>query len=201
MHRQIFAILSALLLALLQAMPAAAETADDTEFAQLRQEHPEAAIAVLDVTVLRDGKNACAPTVVLKSTTQTKMMSVAKPGGGFLHMTLTGYGGMKALEPTIWTIIALECAIHYNGAIAQFRLEAGEIVNLGHLVVDVLTIRPKGLFQRAIFRTRAKVEDIDSETSAALKERAPATFAKAKRRYLTVNSKFKWFDTPPAPLQ
>lgn len=197
MHKRIFAILSGALLALLQAMPAATETADDTEFAKLRQEHPEAAIAVLDVTVLRDGKYECAPTVVLTSTTQTKMMSVAKPGGGFLHMTLSGYGGIKALEPTVWTITGLNCAVHYNGTMAQFRLEAGEIVNLGHLIVDVVTIRPKGLFQSAIFRTRAKVEDLESETNAALKERAPATFAKAKRRYLAVNSKFNWFDTPP----
>jgi hypothetical protein len=83
------------------------------------------------------------------------------------------------------------------GPFAHFRIEPGEIVNAGNLIVDVYTIRPKGLFNGAIYGARATVEDLPAASIESLQARAPATFAKAKRRYFAASTTPK--QVGPAP--
>jgi hypothetical protein len=127
-----------------------------------------------------------------------------RKNGGFLGQDRSDFtdresrGAVAALEPAVWTLARFECyKENFNGAVAQMRLEPGEIVNLGHLIVDVYTVRRKGLFHGAIRRARAKVEDLEPEAIESLRKRAPSTYAKAKQRYFAINSKLKWHDVPP----
>jgi hypothetical protein len=119
--------------------------------------------------------------------------------GGLFSLNGKTFGALASLEPAVWIVTKLDCGqTKYNGSIAGIRIAAGEIVNAGHLVVDIYTVRPEGLFNGAIRRARAKVEDLEPETTESLTKRAPATFSRAKRRYFAIDQALKWFDPAPA---
>jgi hypothetical protein len=190
--------LAAVLFALVQALPAAAESEGDAKVAQLREEHPELGFLFFDVSVSKDGQRVCRPSVILKSNTG-KTAEVTVATGGLFSLNGKTFGALASLEPAVWIVTKLDCGqTKYNGSIAGIRIAAGEIVNAGHLVVDIFTVRPEGLFNGAIRRARAKVEDLEPETTESLTKRAPATFAKAKRRYLAIDAALKWIDPAPA---
>jgi len=191
--------LAAVLLALVHSA-AAAESEGDAKVAQLRQEHPELGFLLFDVTILKDGRPYCRPSVILKSNTG-KTAEVTVATGSLFSLGLTTKGALASLEPAVWIVTKLDCGHtlpKYNGSIAGIRIAAGEIVNAGHLVVEIQTIRPEGLFNGAVRRARAKVDDLEPETTESLAKRAPATFAKAKRRYFAIDPVLKWFDPAPA---
>ena len=192
--------LAAVLLALGHAAAFAAESEGDTKVAQLHQEHPELGFLFFDVTVLKDGRLHCRPSVILKSDTG-KTAEVTVATGSLFSLGLKTKGALASLEPAVWIVSKLDCGHtlpKYNGSIAGIRIAAGEIVNAGHLVVEIQTIRPEGLFNGAVRRARAKVEDLEPETTESLTKRAPVTFAKAKRRYFAIDQALKWFDPAPA---
>jgi hypothetical protein len=196
MRKLTLAALAAVLLAAGQVPPAAAEIDADAKIARLRQENPDWAVAVFDVTVSKDGEAWCFPHVILKSSTGKTVDFWVRTGP--ISLTGKSRGAVEALEPAVWTVARFQCyKENFNGAVAQMRLEPGEIVNLGHLIVDVYTVRRKGLFHGAIRRARAKVEDLEPEAIESLRKRAPSTYAKAKQRYFAINSKLKWHDVPP----
>ena len=191
--------LAAVLLALGHAAAFAAESEGDTKVAQLHQEHPELGFMFFDVTVLKDGRLHCRPSVILKSDTG-KTAEVTVATGSLFSLGLKTKGALASLEPAVWIVSKLDCGHtlpKYNGSIAGIRIAAGEIVNAGHLVVEIYTVRPEGLFNGAVRRARAKVEDLEPETTESLTKRVPATFARANRRYLAIDPALKWVD--PAP--
>jgi hypothetical protein len=126
--------------------------------------------------------------VSLTSNTRKQAQVDVNPGS-FIPSRRTR-GALASLETAVWTIRFVECAGYgkYAGPFAKIHIEAGEIVNAGNLVVDVYTIRPRGAFEGAIRGARATVEDLPAPAVESLQQRAPATLAKAKRRYFEANS-------------
>lgn len=189
-------MLAAVLLALVQATSAAAEIDADARIARLRQEHPDWAVVVFDASVTKDNDAWCSPHVILKSSAGKTVEIWTRTGP--ISLTGKSRGAVEVLEPGVWTAERFECyKENFNGAVAQMRLESGEIVNLGHLIVDIDTIRRKGLFHGAKRGARAKVGDLEPEAIESITKRAPAIYAKAKQRYFAINSKLKWHDVPP----
>jgi hypothetical protein len=190
--------LAAVLLALVHTAAAAAESEGDANVAQLHQEHPELGFLFFDVTMLKDSRLNCRPSVILTSNTgKTAKVTVAT--GSLFSLGLKTKGALASLEPAVWVVTKLDCGqTKYNGSIAGVRIAAGEIVNAGHLVVEIYTVRPEGLFNGAVRRARAKVEDLEPDATESLTKRAPATFAKAKRRYFAIDAALKWVDPAPA---
>ena len=196
MRKFILAILTGVLLAVVHAMPVAAEIDADAKIARLRQEHPDWAVVVFDASVTKDSEAWCSPHVILKSSAGKTVDIWARTGP--ISLTGKSRGAVEALEAGVWTAARFECyKENFNGAVAQMRLEPGETVNLGHLIVDIYTIRRKSLFHGATRGARAKVGDLEPEAIESITKRAPATFAKAKQRYFAINSKLKWHDVPP----
>lgn len=190
--------LAAVLLSLVHAAAAAAESEGDAKVAQLHQEHPELGFLFFDVTVLKDGRLHCRPSAILTSNTG-KTAEVTVATGSLFSLGLKTKGALASLEPAVWIVTKLDCGqTKYNGSIAGIRIAAGEIVNAGNLVVEIYTVRPEGLFNGAVRRARAKVEDLEPEATESLTKRAPAAFAKAKRRYLAIDAALKWVDPAPA---
>jgi hypothetical protein len=185
-----------------QTANAQTQTEGDAKVAQLHQEHPELGFMFIDVLVLKNGQWNCKPRVTLTSDTGKKAEVKVFTDDPMLSPIQKIFGGLASLEPAVWTVTSFQCyKLTFNGSIGQVRIGPGEIVNAGHLVVDIITEHPGGFLRQATYRTRAKVEDLNADAKESLARRAPATFAKAKPRYLTVNPKLKWFDTPPAPAQ
>jgi hypothetical protein len=180
--------LAAVLLALGHAAAFAAESEGDTKVAQLHQEHPELGFLFFEVTILRDGRPFCtANTATLTSNTGKRALVDVVTGS--LFPSKRTRGALASLEPAVWTIALVKCSNSlFVGPFAQIRIEPGEIVNAGNLVVDVYTIRPEGLFNGAIHGAHATVEDIPAASVESLQARAPATLAKAKRRYFAISS-------------
>jgi hypothetical protein len=181
----------AVLCALVHAPPAIAETDGDARVAQIHQEHPQLGFLLFDVSVLRDGQLQCRPyTATLTSNTGKRVsVDVFTP---MLSLHGESRGALASLEPAVWTIAMVNCHKHiFNGPFAQTRIESGEIINAGNLVVDVYTIRPEGLFNGPVRGAHTRVEDLGPETVESLQKRAPGTFAKAKRRYFGINPAVK----------
>jgi hypothetical protein len=186
------AALAVVLLALVRTMPAAAETEIDTSIAQLRQEHPEMGILFFDVTVLRNGQLSCIPRYADLVSNTGKKANLSVFTGGPFGFGGRSHGATAHLSPAVWTVVLLNCGNEkFKGSVAQVRVEAGEIINAGTLVVDVYTIRREGLFTGPLHGAHAKVEDLGPEALESLNKSAPATFAKAKRRYFGINPEMK----------
>jgi hypothetical protein len=192
LRQPVLAPFAVVLLALVNTMPAAAETEGDTKVAQLHQEHPELGFLFFDVTLLRDGHPSCAPRYALLVSDTGKKANVNVFTSGMLGFGAKSPGALASLEPAVWTVVLLDCVNQkFKGSVAQIRVEAGEIMNAGNLVVDVYTIRSKGFFTGALYGAHARVEDLGPETLESLNKRVPATFARAKRRYFGINPGMK----------
>jgi hypothetical protein len=190
--------LAAVLLALVHAAAAAAESEGDAKVAQLREEHPELGFLFFEVTILRDSRPACTVDTATLTSNTGKRALVDVVTGSLFPRRITR-GALASLEPAVWTIALVKCINStFVGPFAQIRIEPGAIVNAGNLVVDVYTIRPKGLFNGAIYGARATVEDLPAASIESLQARAPATFAKAKRRYFATSTTPKQAGPAPA---
>ena len=201
MRKFILALLATVLLAPLHPTRAAAEAEGDARIAQLHQEHPELGFLLFDVTVLNDGKRVCSANTVSLTSNTRKQAQVDVNPGSFIPSRRTR-GALASLEPAVWTIGFVECSYgKYAGPFAKIRIEAGDIVNAGNLIVDVYTIRPRGLFQGAIRGAHATVEDLPAEAVESLQQRAPATLAKAKRRYFEANADLSQVRRGEAPAK
>lgn len=98
---------------------------------------------------------------------------------------------MVPLQPATWTITALSCAslnrqFNFRGSVAQIRIDPGEIVNAGTLTLEVSVEKKGTFFSRPVFGERGKVGELLPDTAAALRTRAPDSFAKAKRRSFVI---------------
>ena len=95
------------------------------------------------------------------------------------------YGGAAVLPAGSYTVVYVECIaspVRWNGRFARFNLRAGEVVNLGLLVIDY--VKP---LLSLTFTSRTSVGDLTPKAVASLKKRAPVAFAKTTRRYMTPN--------------
>jgi hypothetical protein len=184
--------LAAVLLALVHTAAAAAESEGDAKVAQLHREHPELGFLVFDISMLDEGKLSCIPRSAILTSNTGKKANVNVFTGGFFGLGDKTRGAIASLEPAVWTVVWVDCINrHFRGSIAQIRVGPGEIINAGHLLVDVFTRRAKGFFTGALYGAHARVEDLGAETIESLNKRAPATFAKAKRQYFGINPAMK----------
>jgi hypothetical protein len=98
------------------------------------------------------------------------------------------YGGPAVLLEGVYTITSILCegSTRFPGQFARFALRAGQVLNLGCLVVDY----KRGPFNpfsptRSTGQGQLRVEDLSPLAVASLTQRAPVAFSKAVKRYMT----------------
>jgi len=179
-------------------MPASGQAAGDLKVERVRQETPGAGVLFFDLTLLMQGKPACtAMDAELTDDARkrtTAQFEVFRPNPLFSWKS-ESRGSFITLRPATYTITSIHCATSrsyvFNGPVAQIRVEPGDIVNAGNLVLEMSVQHKADLFTRAQFGAHGKVQDLAPDTVTSLKTRAPETFAKAKRRYFTVAASMK----------
>ncbi len=150
-----------------QTASAQTQTEGDAKATQLHQEHPDLGFMFLDVLVLQNGQWKCKPKVTLTSNTGKTAEVKVFTDDPMLSPIHKIFGGLASLEPAVWTVTSLQCyKFTFNGAIGQIRIEPGEIVNAGYLVVDVVLDRRGSFFKRphTAFARRPKIS-IRTQTS------------------------------------
>jgi hypothetical protein len=96
------------------------------------------------------------------------------------------YGTGNVLVAGLYTVQSVECEddVRLKGPFAQFTVRAGQVLNLGCLTI-VYELGPLKLFGPSDNKGDWKTEDLSPRAVASLTKSAPATFAKAKRQYMT----------------
>jgi hypothetical protein len=185
------ALLALALSTLGHAIPAYAQGEDDLRFARIRQEHPEGVFVFFDITLMSAGHQFCAPARAdLVSDTQktgSVYFEIYRPKPLFSFDAFSR-GTMIALRPATWTITKIYCdnrKAAFNGKFAQIRLEPGETINAGNLILEVSVQSRPTFFTNGVAGMSAKVGELSPDTVAALRTRAPQSFAHAKRQYFT----------------
>lgn len=115
---------------------------------------------------------------------------VAIDGTGSFFGTRTRYAGMGLLTPGDYVVARVFCggSTNYvlNGPFARFRVNGGEVVNLGVLVLRL------GLARESTFgrwtAAATLVEGMDPGARSRLKERAPRLYARMVERRMTLLS-------------
>jgi hypothetical protein len=180
------------LLAFGQAIAVHAQGEDDLKIARIRQEHPEGGFVFFDITLMSAGRQFCAPK-------RADLVTDNWPGSAAAHFEIYrpnplfsfdafSRGTMMALRPGVYTITKIYCdnrkAI-LNGKFAQIRVEPGEVINAGNLILEVSVQQRPTFFTDGTAGITAKIGELSPDTVAALRTRAPESFGHAKRQLLT----------------
>jgi len=96
------------------------------------------------------------------------------------------YGGWAVLAPGVYTVAQLWCegSVTFPGQFARFAVQAGQVLNLGCLVIEY-RLGPLTLFEPRRDSGEWRVEDLSPRALASLSEEAPVAFSKATKRYMT----------------
>lgn len=190
------AMLSTVLSALVLTKPAAAENTDaDGKVARLRQQNPEVGLLFFDIAIFGEGKpRGCIElrAFLVGADGRTRNVSVHFITG-LLSYSLSGttYGALATLPPGAWSLGAIKCDNEtFRGEFARGRIQPGETINGGSLVVDY-KYSPFSLIAKRTFSSRTRVEDLRPEAVESIRKRAPVTFAKAIKRYMVPNPAMK----------
>jgi hypothetical protein len=98
------------------------------------------------------------------------------------------YGGASFAPAGTYTVVEVWCkgTIRLKGRFARFTLQPRQVSNLGCLIIDY-THSPFNPFVPRTFTGSIRVADLTANALASLTKLAPATFAKATKRYMAPN--------------
>ena len=100
----------------------------------------------------------------------------------------TSYGGSTSLVAGVYEVQSVECedpvGIRLQGPFARFTLRAGQILNLGCLMINY-KLGPPTLFTRSRSQGDWRTVDLSPKAVAWINKAAPLAFAKAKKQYMT----------------
>jgi hypothetical protein len=167
----------------------------DNQVAELRAKKQEGAV-IVDVQPLLDGNRTCG----------TLMIKVRPPSGAWLDeltlvrpgKTLFGegpqHGGLVKLPPNRYTITSITCGFfgsrgpNFEGPHASFEVRAGEVVDLGVLVLDYRIRREQGLFSGSsgTGAVRRSVTGMSPQARAELKAKMPNSVGLVVTRHMQV---------------
>jgi hypothetical protein len=171
---------------------ASAQARGDILVAKERQEHPDSAVLIFNVSMMQEGKPGCMPmSVELKPEqgrtewVELNLFPLQRFNGDHFR------GALAPLPPGTWTVVKVSCYNHeFRGPLVQIKVAPGEIVNAGHVVVNRVLVEPGEFWSSrpAKYATHIKIEELPTNNVESLKERAPETFARAKRRNFAINT-------------
>ncbi|MGJ4931451.1 hypothetical protein ACQR1I_30540 [Bradyrhizobium sp. HKCCYLS2038] len=171
--------------------PASAQARGDILVAKERQEHPDSAVLIFNVSMMQEGKPGCVPLSVELKPEQGRSERVEVNLFTMQRFNVDHFrGALAPLRPGTWTIVRVGCYNHdFNGPIVQIKLAPGEIVNAGHVVVNRVMVDPGDWWTHGPkYAAHIKIEELPANNVESLKERAPETFARAKRRNFAINT-------------
>jgi hypothetical protein len=101
------------------------------------------------------------------------------------------WGGSQVLAAGIYEVTEVWCKggqIRLGGKFARFALRAGQVSNLGCLVIDY-TRGPyvPSILGGSTLTARTRVEDMGTDARASLTKLAPVAFSKATKRHMVPN--------------
>lgn len=169
---------------------ASAQAPDDILVAKERQEHPDSAVLIFNVSMMKDGKPDCLPLGIDLKPEQGRTQRIDVNVVRMQRFNGTPrWGALAPLPPGTWTVVQVSCYKHdFNGQLMRIKLAPGEIVNAGHVVVNRVLVDPGDWWSRGPkYATRIKFEELPADTVESLKTRGPETFARAKRRTFEIN--------------
>lgn len=160
--------------------------------AWVRMFNPDAGVLFFNVTLREQGgKVACYP-ISVNLMSDTRSIAIAEFDKDRLNLfswDANSLGTMKTLQPGTWTMNEVKCrtsmgrVVNFKGPVAQIHIGSGQVVDAGNLVLELSLQKEATFFENAVFGHRAKVEPLSPEIVAALRAKAPETFAKAKQQF------------------
>lgn len=166
----------------------------DRDIAQGLLKDPATGIVFMEVRFLEEGTKPpnCQEIVVdLVSETGKTTFFSTQQSPSVLGNTLEGatYGDAARLPAGTYTIVEAACRgqIKLRGQFSKFRLQAGEVINAGALIIDFK--RPPALHLFPIDPTTGtRVADLAPRAIESLRTRAPVAFSKAVKRYMVLTA-------------
>jgi hypothetical protein len=160
----------------------AASTELDEKLRKEATETPNAALVFMELELIDRNGRVCGGGIFAKvKTPEGKPSSIfVRSNTGFFGNSISFHGGAAVLPAGVYTVVGLECSgsRKFNGSVARFSLQPGEVINVGRLVLE---------YELAPFvSTKAdlRIRDLSPEAVASLSQRAPSAFSKAKKRYM-----------------
>jgi hypothetical protein len=108
-------------------------------------------------------------------------------GSSWLFASRRSFGTVQGLFPGEYLVARVSCQVgnhttSLNGPYAKFRVNVGEVINLGVLKLDYQTEGILGLTGKM----KKSISGMTPEVRAKIKEDYPRTFAKAVERRMTM---------------
>jgi hypothetical protein len=174
----------------------AASTELDDKLRKEAAETPNAALVFMELELIDKNGRVCGGGIFVRVKTPEgkPTLVLTRSNTGFFGNSISFHGGAAVLPAGMYTVVGLECSgsRKFNGTIARFSLQPGEVINAGRLVLE---------YELAPFvSTKAdlRIRDLSPEAVASLSQRAPGAFSKAKKRYMTLTTG-KPVEGKPAP--
>jgi hypothetical protein len=184
MLRTIIAVLAVLSGAFLGSEISNAQTLtrDDAKVEQVLRERPGWAVLIVDVR-MRDENGAnllCTRMTLSLAGEERRVVIVDTRVGGVFGGDNTD-GGYVGLRPGLYLAAGINCEgakVFFRGNFAKILIGPGDIVAAGTLVIDY---KKGGSFFKPTYSGSVHIEGFNPKTLASLKERIPATLAKATK--------------------
>jgi hypothetical protein len=161
----------------------AAATELDEKLRKEAAETPNAGLVFMEVELNDRKGQVCGGGIIAKVQTPEGKPTyiITRSNTGFFGNSISFYGGAAVLPAGVYSVVGLECSgsRKFNGTIARFSLQPGEVVNVGRIILGY-EIAP--FFAR--FDANLNVRDLSPEAVASLSQWAPNAFSKARKRYM-----------------
>lgn len=176
----------------------AASTELDDKLQKQAAETQNAAVVFMEIEVLPKNGPPCGGGIFARvKAGEGKPTSIyARSGAGLFGNSISFHGGAAVLPSGTYTFVNFECSGSrtFKGPVASFLLRPGEVINAGRLVLEYELV----FFGKINFSLA--VRDLSPEAVASLSSRAPIAFSRAKKRYMTLNSRKPVQAAPPSRI-
>jgi hypothetical protein len=165
----------------------AASTELDEKLRKEAAETPSSALVFMEVEpIFKNGPPCGGGIFAMVKAPEGKSTDInVRSNTGFFGNSISFHGGAAFLPAGIYTVVSIRClgTRTYNGPVARFFVQPGEVINVGRLVLE---------HELAPFLAKSDVKlnirDLSPEAVASLSQRAPNAFSKAKKRYMTLTT-------------